>query len=206
MGITINHRLAQQQGFIKDTLDHAERVARAIKAEQADKLGIAFEVRRLAETELFIDIGGCETLAFDFKPFSFWKNEHISKGFSYAGSTLEDYEFYQRQHEGEHYERYPEQKLLWASDFCKTQYAGSLVEHKWVADLIREVAGMCVFAVVDDEADYYHNRRIDDAGEAIESLGKMITGLGKQLAENFQGDNITIQKGGDTKIKSRKHK
>jgi len=78
------------------------------------------------------------------------------------------------------------------------------VEHKWVAEITRIVASYCLTTEVVDEGDYYHTGNIGDATEAIESLGKMIGNLGKQLAENFGADNIV--KGGDTKIKSHKKK
>jgi len=199
MGTTINWRLAQEMGYIKNTLDNAEQLAGHFKRE-AEILKIPFEIRRINNQKLFIDVGGCETLGFDFKFMTEWEKE-AGDGFGYENETLKDYKV--QDHTGEHYEKYPEQKLVWASGFCKTQFIGNIAEHKWVAELIRAVAGRCKIAEVNDEGDYYHTGNLNDAEVAIESLGKMINGLGKQL-QGLGYENTQIIKGGETKIKNMK--
>src|SRR3990167_983749 len=207
MGICISHRLAQEVKYIKPTIDHAEGVARAIKKEQADKVGISFKIRRPDDLCLMIDIGECETLAFQFKPLSEYKAEAEPKpeghGWSYTWEILKDFKHFDDDHQGEHYEKWPDQKLVWSSAFCKTQFIGSLVQHKWVADLIRVVASMCVLASVNDEGDYYHNGRIEDAGDAIGECGVLINSIGGQLAGLGYGQDQII-KGGETRVKGRR--
>ena len=66
MGITINHKLGQKKIFVKSTLDEAQKVANLIKENQASKVGISFEIRRILIISFYIDIGNCETLAFHF--------------------------------------------------------------------------------------------------------------------------------------------
>lgn len=193
MGITINWRLAQERQYIKATLDDAEAYAKKIK-DEAGILGVEVEVRRLSEQKLFVEVGGCETLGLDFKTMEEWEQE-AGNGWEYENETLKDL----RSHDtvGEHYQKYPGQKLVWCSNFCKTQFAGNVVEHKYVADILKMVAVRCRVAVVRDEGDYYHSGRLEDASGAIEEVGGMIGGLVGQL----QGLGYEGIKGGETKVK-----
>lgn len=201
MGVTINHKLAQERRYLKITLDRAEKFAKLIKKEQADVLGISFEIRRPDENTLLIDIGECETLEFEFLSWKEMEGQAKKDGFSYAYASLEDYKHFEDDHSGEHYDRYPDQKLLWCAAFCKTQFADSLVEHRWVAELIRAVASMCMFSVINDEGDYYHTLEIKDAERAIGENGRLIDSLGATLAKSFGPENVVT--GGKTKIKPR---
>jgi len=66
MGVTIHYRMAVEKQYVKDILDEAEQTARLV-VDQLNKKGIQGDVRRLSPTTLFIDLEGCETLAFKFK-------------------------------------------------------------------------------------------------------------------------------------------
>ena len=46
--------------------------------------------------------------------------------------------------------------MYYSADFCKTQFADSIVEHKWVADILRVVVSRCKTVYVSDEGEYYH--------------------------------------------------
>lgn len=205
MGITINFKLAQEQKYIKSTLDNAENMAKLCQA-QGQAIGLPVGINRDNENCLRVDIAGCETLMFDFKPLSHWRAKAEPKprgeGWCYQWACLEKWQG--EDTTSEHYERYPEQKLLFCADFCKTQYAEHLVAHRFVAEILRAVANRCRLAEVNDEGDYYHSGKIEDAGRAIGELGEMINGLGKVLKAQFGEKNIIT--GGETKIKSRKKK
>ena len=207
MGITISHRFAQQAGYIKSTLDAAEEYARNLQETRAKALKISFSIRRIDETCLLIDIGECETLSLDFKSWTYWEAKARPKpegeGWSYKLAVLGDFKHLEENHRGEHYEKWPDQKLLWSADFCKTQFASSVVEHKWVADILKIVASRCIFAMVDDEGDYYHTGTLEDATKSIEENGKLIDSIGGMLG-NLGYENMQIVKGGETKVKSRK--
>jgi hypothetical protein len=202
MGITIHHRLAQEVKYIKPTLDYAELVAKSMQKE-ANILNIPFEIERLGDMKLMINIGGCETLMFNFKPLNEWKEKADKKGWNYQWGTLEEYK--QFDNVGDHYEKWPDQKMVWSSEFCKTQFAGNIAEHKFVAELIRAVAGRCCFAVVSDEGDYYHTGDLEDAADSIQENGMMINSIGGML-QNAGWKDTQIVKGGETKIKSKKTK
>src|SRR5438105_7379936 len=45
---------------------------------------------------------------------------------------------------------------MWAAAFCKTQYAVTLAEHRWVAELIRSLASVADYAHVYDEGVVRH--------------------------------------------------
>jgi hypothetical protein len=83
--------------------------------------------------------------------------------------------------------------------FCKTQYASSLAEHRWVAELIRSVASVAQYAHVYDEGDYYHTLEIEDAAKAIHENGVLINAIGHKLNAVFGAANVAH--GGETKIK-----
>lgn len=191
MGVTIHWKLAQEVGYAEATCDELARVAVAIKKEQADKVGVPMTVRRLGKLKVFVDVGNCETFGIEFKTMQAHKDEY---GFTHY-NPFEKFETFERT--GAHYEKWPNQKLLWAVGFCKTQFAKSPLEHKWVADMLKVVAGRCALAQVNDEGDYYHTGRLEDATGAIADLGAMIDGLSKKLA----GNGWEVQKGGETSIK-----
>ena len=196
MGITISHRLTLQKMNVKGTLDRTQALAQEMKTAQADKLDIPFNIRRENDYSLLIDIGNCETLCFEFM-----SSEKIQKEYSYIT------EYFKKNAKGELYngyeiELYPQNELYFASSFCKTQYAHSIVEHKWVAELVRSVASYCKEAYVNDEGDYYHTGDLKDATEAIDSTGKLINSIGAMLAGSGWDDMQIIK--GETNIKSRK--
>lgn len=197
MGVTINWRFGQEQKYVKNTLDVAEKYAEKIK-EEAVFFNVVVSVKRLSDTKLFIDMDGCETLGLDFKPMSAWEKD-AKGGWGYENEVLKYFKPFDNE-DHKHIKKYPDQKMLWASGFCKTQYAKNIIEHKYIADIIKFIAGRCNIAKVLDEADYYHSGVLEDANEAIASLGEMISGLGKRL-EGLGLDNIKVVKGGETKIK-----
>jgi hypothetical protein len=90
--------------------------------------------------------------------------------------------------------------LLWASAFCKTQYAASLAEHRWVAELVRSIAAVAHYAHLYDEGAYYHTLDIEDAAKAIHANGLLINALGVKLREMI-GDDANIVRGGETQIR-----
>lgn len=204
MGITISFKMAQEVQYIKKNIDEVERIAKEIKKEQADKLKIPFEIRRIDDTCLCIDIDGCETFALNFKPMAYWlekqKPKPFGEGWNYQASSFEDLMWFEKQHQGEHYERWQGQKLVWSADFCKTQYATNILAHKWIADLLRIIASRCQLAMINDEGNYCHSGNLEDATNSIESLGKMINELGSTLNKSFGSENVVA--GGETKIKS----
>lgn len=203
MGITIHHAIGVRVGRLKDTLDHTQRIAETIKKEQADKMGISFTIRRESEHCMLIDIGNCETLGFVFKTFE--DDEAEAKKSAYRDGSGLRYYFAQKVLEtadSEHLKSWPEQRLMWCNDFCKTQFSHSSVEHLWVAELIRSVAQVADYAHVHDEGDYYHTGKLEDAENAIAELGAMLSGLGARLG----GMGWDVVKGGETKVKPRKRK
>jgi len=184
MGVTIHYRLSQNKGNVKRTLDRAEKVAEGMKETHKET---SFKIKRYSERELYIDIGGCETLAFDFRTDKEWE-ERAEGGWNYEYATLKDYKYFKE-----------EENALWTSGFCKTQFAEDLKEHKMVADLIRVVAGYCDFAEVNDEGDYYHSGDMDDAEKAIKENGALIDSVTGKLKElGYKEENIIK---GETKIK-----
>lgn len=184
MGVTISHTLAQQKGRVKNSLNRVEKVAILYKAE-AKRLSIPFAIRREDDRSLYIDIGNCETLAFEFRTFKTLSYPEFWKWFDNSGNK--------------HIENYPEQELLWSSSFCKTQFAKNIVEHKFVADLIQVMASMCEIARVMDEGDYYHTGILEDAQQSIHSNGLLIDSIHGQLKDaGFEDANII--KGGETNI------
>lgn len=197
MGITINWKLQQKKNCVKKTLDRAEQVAREYQ-KQAKTIDVPFTIQRPDDYKLFIDIGNCETLGFLFK-----SKEEIMKagadGWDYIHAVLTE-DGTKELDNGYAIDKYPQNEIYFCSGFTKTQYAKSLSEHRYVAEILRVVASYCTIADVSDEGDYYHSADINDASEAIASLGKMINKLGTMLADNFGTENIA--KGGDTIIKS----
>jgi len=187
MGVTIHYRLAQRKEYVPEMLNRVEETARKIVTEQAAKVGVPFTISRKHPYRLHIDIGECETLSFGFGGMEHWKDEN-SREWSLEHAMLINVPEKLKE----------DDTLMWAAAFCKTQYAEKLLEHKWVADLIRLVASYCYYAEVYDEGKYYHTGRIEDAAEAIEANGRTIARLGEALKENFGADNVVA--GGETKI------
>jgi len=186
---------------VKGALDRTQALAQEIKTAQAGKLNIPFNIRREGDHSLLIDIGNCETLGLVFMS----KDDIIKDkgtGYSYLYETLTDGGKKELDN-GYEIERYPQNEICFSSGFCKTQFAHSIVEHKWVAELIRSVASYCKEAYVSDEGDYYHTGDLQDATEAIDSNGKLINGIGFMLAGSGWDDTQIIK--GQTNIKSRKN-
>ncbi len=203
MGITISHRLKLNKIYIKDALDKAQELANTLKKEQAEKMEISFTIRRESDYWLMVDIGGCETLSLNFRS-AFQLVVEKEKGWSYEWETLTDGGKKELDN-GYDIQRYPQNEIYFASGFCKTQYASSVLEHYWVAEILRSVASRCVEAIINDEGDYYHSGKLEDATKSIESLGKMINNLGAVLGAKFgDKDNVEIIAGGRTTIKSNK--
>lgn len=187
MGVTIHYRLGQYKAYVPKMLDEVQKQAEDLRDNLAKKVGVTVEVTRHHPYRLAIDMDGCETLMFGFGSMKHWQEK---EGWGYEKSTL-----------GQTFrpEILADDRLMFASAFCKTQYAEKLVEHKWVADLLRLVAGRCHLAEVSDEGDYYHSGVIEDAAKAIGANGAMIAQLGAMLRGEFGADNVVS--GGETKIK-----
>jgi hypothetical protein len=192
MGITINYKLGQEKQWVRSTID-AVRDAAIIMLDRSVISGIKpFEIHRPEPTKLHVTIGGCETLTFDFRPRKEWEEEHQKNGWNYQHSALTMDDIAKEDDDG----------MLWSAAFCKTQFAQNIIEHKFVADLIKIAASFCRVAVVFDEGDYYHSGKLEDATGAIEDNGKMIDSIAGKLKDT---DFDVIQKG-DTKIARRKPK
>lgn len=182
MGITISYRMKMQKVYVEQNLDAVQKYAEALKKEQAEKVGIDFGINRIDAHTLYIDIGECETLALEFMSVAEIKKGKSENGYSYAYATLtQDGEH--ELDEGYAIEEYKENELYYCSAFCKTQFANSVLEHKWVADLIR-IAGLHARRVeVYDEGEYYHSGKLKDAEENINENGAMIDSLVSGLKE-----------------------
>lgn len=199
MGVTISHKLRTSKPYVKSMIDHGEIVAQQIKEHQAEKLGIPFEIVRDSDNALFINIGGCETLSFNFKSAKEvikdgkdgW--DYVHAVFGYGKEIDEGYEI----------DLYPDNEQFYCASCCKTQFAKTLVEHKFVADIIRAVASRCYIAEIHDEGNYYYSGELEDAAEAIEENGKLIDSIGGKLG-GLGWEGTEIIKGGSTTIKSRK--
>jgi hypothetical protein len=158
MGVTIHYALGMTTGRVKPSLDRTQALAEEIKREQAAPLSVSFAIRRPSSTKLLIDIGDCETLAFDFNTYaSYQKSTPDGRpAWIYEQSVLRrTFDARVFTENEERLKRWPEQRLMWASAFCKTQYAASLAEHRWVAELIRSIAAVAHYAHVYDEGAYY---------------------------------------------------
>jgi hypothetical protein len=188
MGVTIHWKLAQEDRHIKETLDRAEELVKNFKKEA---LEIQIDFRRVSDRDLFIYIGNCESLRFNFQPFSYWKDLNEKQKWNYEYATIQRMKGVFD---------ITDERLLYGASFCKTQYAKSPLEHLYVAEIIRKVASYCLYAFVLDEGDYYNTSRIGDAIHAIEENGKLIAGLTGMLAGSFGLENVKV--GGETKIKS----
>jgi hypothetical protein len=190
MGVTIHYALGMQSGRVPKALDRTEALAEDIKREQAAALGVPFNIRRLKPTHLLIDIGECETLAFEFNVHDVYARA-AAEGWNYEQRVLGD--LYAERVLGV-------QGLMWSCAFCKTQFAKSLAEHRWVAELIRALASVAEYAHVYDEGGYYHTLDIDDAAHAIHQNSLLIGAIGAKLDTIF-GNGARIVTGGRTTIK-----
>lgn len=173
MGVTIHYKLKQTASRVKSTLDYAQNIALAIANNQANIVGVKMSVERIDDNNLFINIGGCETLAFEFKTFP------------ELADLYQNDSFFNNVDDGSRDIRWKE---LVSVGFCKTQFSEKLVEHKWVADIIRAVAGRCRATEVYDEGDYFHTGNLNDAESNINEVGEMINGIKGILKE--EGWNV----------------
>lgn len=192
MGVTINHRLGQTKPNVKGTLDQAEAVAVAIQ-KQSD---VRVEIRRPDAMTLMVDVEGCETLAFAFKSVKEIM-DGAKDGFSYDHAVLTD-DGSKKLDEGYEIAEYPQNEKYYCAHSCKTQFAGNIMAHKIVADLIKVVASRCRSAEVHDEGDYYHSGKLGDAVRSIRENGALIDGLNGKLGEL----GYEIVRGGETRIGS----
>ena len=202
MGVTIHYGIGVQKGRVKSTLDRTEKMAREMKGA-AEKAAIPFTIRRPDMYSLLVDIGKCETLAFEFLPIASWKALHTREGWNYENSCLVSYFGAETLTDNEsHLANWPEQRKYWCAAFCKTQFSDTVAEHRMVAELVRSVAAFSDYTHVSDEGDYYHTGEIADAEKAIGELGVMMSHLGMALGTAWGADNVVI--GGQTKIRPRK--
>lgn len=197
MGITISHKLSQRKNAVKSTLDRAEKLAEHYK-KQAETIDVPFNIRRPNDYNLLIDIGNCETLCFCFKSVADILKEKDEQSYCYLYETLSD-GGKKEIDAGYEIEKYPQYEIYYCSDFCKTQFAKTLSEHRFVAEIIRIVASYCITAEVSDDGDYYNTGDITDAQEAIKENGKLIDSLTGMLKEQGWNDDNIIK--GDTSIK-----
>ena len=178
MGISISHMLCCEAPHLKGILDRAEAQAREYKAQ-----GLPVEVARRTATCLYINVGECETLAFDFLTPRQIENRRKKTGWAYVWSVLTD-EGKRELDPGYEIKRFPQNRRLYAAAFCKTQFADSAAEHMLVAELLRTVASRCRSAEVSDDGDYYYSGNVFDAAEAIAECGKLINSIGATLADS----------------------
>lgn len=196
MGVCISQKLGQYKHCVKDTLDRAEEYANTLKNNNVVD-DVEIEVERLSDFHLLIDITGCETLSFNFKSVK-EINKQGKNGWNYMYAVLTD-DGKEELDEGYMIKEYPHNEKYYSADFTKTQYAGNIMAHKVVADLVKIVASRCFYAEVHDEGDYYHTSKLGDAVKSIRENGAMIDSLGEQLAGlGWKKENII--KGGETII------
>ena len=195
MGVTISYQLTTTRPYVKEILKRAELTAKKFQ-ETAIKVSIPFEIRKL-KTGLFIDIGGCETLAFEFvTPKQIYKEKERS-GWSYLWATLTD-DGKKEIDEGYKINQFPQNEKLYCSGFCKTQFCDNIVEHLWIAEIIRSIASYCELADISDEGDYYYSGKIESANNAIFENGKLIDSIFPTLVS--VGWKLQDIQKGETKI------
>ncbi len=147
--MTISTQFKQKKAYVPSTLDDAQNIARKIKKEQADKLGIGFEIIRFSKYCLVINIDNCDNLSFDFQSFTEIKDEYKKVGYMYEYSVLAN-DGKMKLEEGYKIEEYPQNEMYYSASFCDTQSIENLVVHKWVSDIIKTVASRCLEARVND--------------------------------------------------------
>lgn len=193
MGITISHKLSQKKIAVKSTLDRAEQLAKHYQ-QQAKTIDVPFSIRRESDNYLYIDIGNCETLSFAFKSVKQIYEEKEKTGWSFLWSMLSD-DGKNKIDAGYEIEKYPQNEIYYCSSFCKTQFAKTLSEHRFVAEIIRCVASYCLTADVNDEGDYYNTGDITNAQKAIKSNGKLIESIAGTLKNSgWKEDEIITSK------------
>lgn len=202
MGVTISSTIGIERQNTIRALNRTREIAGEMRKQaQALYPAMAFEIRRPSIYELLIDIGKCETLGFRFAPYASYARKPGEWGGNFRQEALQSYfsvKLLEKSPENyEHLKRWPGQEILWSQSFCKTQFANDLVEHRYVAELIRSLAQVADYAHVHDEGDYYHTLEINDAAKAIQSNGAMIN----SLAQTFTGLGFEGKKGGETVIK-----
>lgn len=202
MGVSISYKFTQKKVAVKDMLDSVEQGAQYLKEEESEKEEVKIDIKRYSDYHLKINIGGCESLIFKFYSVKQLLDEHRKEGWTYPWAILAETKPGQEDKqidEGYNIEKYPENELYYCAGFCKTQFCGNIIEHKWVADLIRIVAGRCYQSEVNDEGDYFYTRELGDARSCIIENEAMIKSVGKTLEKiGFGKDNIISNK---TKIK-----
>lgn len=205
MGVIISYKFTQRKIAVKNMLDCVEQGAKYLKEEQSEKENVKISIYRYSDYHLRIDIGGCESLVFEFYSVKQLLDEHKKDGWTYPWAVLVESkpgEADKELDEGYDIERYPQNELYYCAGFCKTQFCGNIIEHKWVADLIRIVAGRCYQSEVNDEGDYFYTNDLGDARSSIIENGLLIESVGKTLEKLSKGNaKIEIIKGGETKIK-----
>jgi hypothetical protein len=196
MGVTISYKLQTTKPLINSLLDRAETKGKEFKTI-ADKVNIPFEIIREKEYLLF-NIGGCESLVFDFKTPAEIKAEQEQRGYSYKYAVLTD-DGKKELDEGYEFKKYPQNEKVYAADFCKTQFAGNIIEHIWTAEIIRAISSYCEMAIIKDEGNYYYTGKIEDAINSINENGKMINAIMETLVNvGWKKDQIIK---GETQIK-----
>ena len=195
MGVCINHELGQYRPYIKDTLDAVEAHAETIKENVVE--GVEIKLNRISEHSLFIDVTGCETLCFEFKSVHEIEADGLRE-WNYEHAVLTDGGKHKLDG-GYEPENFPQNEKWYCASGTKTQFAGNVIAHKVIADLIKIAASRCFFAHVNDEGDYYHSGNLGHAISSIRENGAMIDGLTKSLVgAGWKKTNII--KGGSTKI------
>lgn len=179
MGVCINYAIGIEKQHIENAINEVHELAKNMQ-EAARAIGIKYEIHS-DDKGLIINIGGCESVVFEFKAYRDMKThgddwERVSLLNKFSEEMLE-----KSPKTNSHLAAYPGQELLWCDSFTKTQYAGALVEHRMVADLVRCMAKHARFSYVYDEGDYYHTGNIDDAQKAIDETQKVMSGIIENL-------------------------
>jgi len=89
MGVTISHKIGLNKICVKQALDRVADLATWQQAEAKSK-GISYQIRRLSDFSLLVDVGGCETLGFSFKSVKSIIEGKEKSGYSYEYSVLTD--------------------------------------------------------------------------------------------------------------------
>lgn len=173
MGITISHKLATPKIAIKNILDMAERGANYLKEEESTKHNTPIEIHRISDFQLLINIKDCESLNIHFKST---KEIKEVEGFSYEKEIFAPWEL----DAGYEIQKYPQNEIYYCANFCKTQF-GANIGHKWIAEIIRIVAGRCKIAEVKDDTNFYYTNKTEDIEESTEEVSKLINNIKEQI-------------------------
>jgi hypothetical protein len=180
MGVSISYKLQTAKPLIQSMLDRAEQTALKFK-EIADKVNIPFDIRK-KPGYLCIDIGGCESLSFRFYTPKQLDKILAKEGYSYQHAVLTDNGKIKLD-EGYEFKKYPQNEKVYCANFCKTQYADNIIEHQWVAEILRSIASYCEYAEIRDEGDYYYTGDINDAVNSIVENRAIIQGVTGMLTD-----------------------